>query len=98
MALPKVQEVRKLNDEELAEEILTAKRQLFELRLQQATRQLAKTHQFKHLRHRIAQLLTVERERQLAAERQPTAASESETAAVPKSEPPATATPEAEEE
>jgi large subunit ribosomal protein L29 len=98
MALPKVQEVRKLNDEELAEEILAAKRQLFELRLQQATRQLEKTHQFKHLRHRIAQLLTVERERQLAAERQPTAASESEAAAVPKSEPPATATPEAEEE
>ncbi|NEP11068.1 MAG: 50S ribosomal protein L29 [Symploca sp. SIO1A3] len=66
MPLPKIEEVRKLNDQELADEILTAKRELFELRLQQATRRLEKPHQFKHLRHRIAQMLTVERERQLA--------------------------------
>lgn len=67
MALPKIEDVRKLNDEELAEEIVAAKRQLFELRLKQATQQLEKTHEFKHTRHRIAQLLTVERERQLEA-------------------------------
>ncbi|MDJ0843180.1 MAG: 50S ribosomal protein L29 [Crocosphaera sp.] len=65
MALPKIDDVRKLNDEELAEEILTTKRKLFDLRFQQATRQLEKTHEFKHTRHRMAQLLTVERERQL---------------------------------
>ena len=65
MALPKIEEVRKLSDEELAEEILTTKRKLFDLRFQQATRQLEKTHEFKHTRHRIAQLLTVERERQI---------------------------------
>jgi large subunit ribosomal protein L29 len=34
--------------------------------LQQATRRLEKTHEFKHTRHRLGQLLTVERERQLA--------------------------------
>lgn len=67
MALPKIQEARVLNAEELAEEILAAKRKLFELRFQQATRRLEKSHEFKHTRHRLAQLLTVERERQLSA-------------------------------
>jgi large subunit ribosomal protein L29 len=67
MALPKIQEVRNLDAEELAEEILAAKRKLFELRFQQATRRLEKSHEFKHTRHRLAQLLTVERERQLSA-------------------------------
>ncbi|MEA5532720.1 50S ribosomal protein L29 [Crocosphaera sp. XPORK-15E] len=65
MALPKIAEARKLSDQELAEEILAAKRKLFDLRFQQATRRLEKTHEFKHTRHRMAQLLTVERERQL---------------------------------
>ncbi|EAZ91351.1 50S ribosomal protein L29 [Crocosphaera chwakensis] len=65
MALPKIDEVRQLNDEELAEEIIATKRKLFDLRFQQATRQLENTHEFKHTRHRMAQLLTVERERQL---------------------------------
>jgi large subunit ribosomal protein L29 len=39
---------------------------LFELRLQQATNRLEKTHQFKHARHKLAQLMTVESERQSA--------------------------------
>ncbi|NEO25459.1 MAG: 50S ribosomal protein L29 [Kamptonema sp. SIO4C4] len=67
MPLPKVADARKLNDEELAEAILAAKRKLFELRMQEATRQLEKPHEFKHTRRWIAQLLTVERERQLVA-------------------------------
>lgn len=67
MPLPKIENVRKLNDEELVDEILTTKRQLFELRFQQATRRLEKNHEFKHTRHRLAQLLTVERERQIRA-------------------------------
>ena len=66
MALPKVAEARKFSDEELAEEILAVKRELFQLRLEQATRRLEKPHLFKHAKHRMAQLLTVERERQLA--------------------------------
>lgn len=65
MALPKIEEARQLNNEELAQEILATKRKLFDLRFQQATRQLENTHEFKHTRHRMAQLLTVERERQL---------------------------------
>jgi large subunit ribosomal protein L29 len=66
MALSKIEEARKLSEKELDDEIVAAKRQLFELRLQQATRRLEKPHQFKHLKHRLAQLLTVETERQAA--------------------------------
>jgi len=67
MPLPKVSEARELTDEKLAQEIVAVKRQLFQLRLQKATRQLDKPHQFKHARHRLAQLLTVEGERKRAA-------------------------------
>ncbi len=69
MSLPKIDEVKNLSDQELSEKILAVKRQLFELRMQKATRQLDKPHQFKHARHQLAQLMTVERERQLAASR-----------------------------
>jgi large subunit ribosomal protein L29 len=67
MPLPKISEARELTDDQLAEEILAVKRQLFQLRLQKATRQLEKPHQFRHARHRLAQLLTVEGERNRTA-------------------------------
>ena len=67
MALSKIKEVRGFSDEAISEEILASKRKLFELRLLQATNRLEKSHEFKHTRHRLAQLLTVERERQLQA-------------------------------
>lgn len=68
MALPNVEDARQLSDQELANEIVAVKRHLFDLRFQKATRQLEKeVHQFKHTRHRLAQLMTVQRERQLAA-------------------------------
>ena len=66
MALPKIAEVTVLTDEELAAEIIAIKRNLFDLRLRQATRRLDKTHQFKHNRHKLAQLLTVEHQRKTA--------------------------------
>lgn len=66
MALPKIEDARKLSDEDLSEEITATKRKLFDLRFQQATRRLEKPHEFKHSKHRLGQLLTVERERQLA--------------------------------
>ncbi|MGK7930245.1 MAG: 50S ribosomal protein L29 [Microcystaceae cyanobacterium] len=67
MSFPKIADARNLSDEELAEEILATKRKLFDLRLQKATRQLETPHEFKHNRHRLAQLMTVEGERQRAA-------------------------------
>lgn len=69
MPLPKFEDVKNLSDQELNEQIVAAKRELFELRFQKATRQLDKTHQFKHARHRLAQLMTVERERQIAQQK-----------------------------
>lgn len=65
MPLPKIEEIRDLSDQELSDRIVETKRELFQLRFQKATRQLDKPHQFKHLRHRLAQLMTVERQRQL---------------------------------
>lgn len=70
MPLPKISEARSLSDEELGAQITALKKQLFQLRLQKATRQLEKPHQFKHARHQLAQLLTVEHERKLAAQSQ----------------------------
>lgn len=70
MALPKIEEVRSLSDEELADEIVTVKKRLFELRLEKVTRQIETTHEPKHTRHRLAQLLTVERERQIQASKE----------------------------
>ncbi|MGB3240821.1 MAG: 50S ribosomal protein L29 [Geitlerinemataceae cyanobacterium] len=75
MSFPKIEEVRSLNDEEIAEQILATKKELFELRFQQATRRLEKPHLFKHKRHRLGQLLTVERQRQIAAAGQQSEAS-----------------------
>lgn len=63
MPLPKISEARELTDEQLAQEIIAVKKELFALRLQKATRQLDKPHKFRHARHRLAQLMTVEAER-----------------------------------
>lgn len=67
MALPSIEEVRNFSDEELAEAIVKEKQNLFQLRLEQATRRLEKPHLFKHSKHRLSQLMTIEQERKLAA-------------------------------
>ncbi|PZO44855.1 MAG: 50S ribosomal protein L29 [Shackletoniella antarctica] len=68
MALSNIKEARSLSDEELLNAIAETKRELFQLRFQKAIRQLDKqVHQFKHLRHRLSQLMTVQRQRQLIA-------------------------------
>jgi large subunit ribosomal protein L29 len=69
MALPKIEDARKLSNEEVAEEILAIKRQLFQYRLEQATRRLEKNHVIKHAKHRLSQLLTIESERLLGIKR-----------------------------
>lgn len=63
MAFTSFEELNKLTDEALSTEILAAKKQLFELRLQRATRQSFKSHSFKHLKRKVAQLLTIESSR-----------------------------------
>ena len=63
MSRPNTTEVRKLSDTEINEKIDGIRRELFDLRFQQATRQLTKTHRFKEARIELAQLLTVQIER-----------------------------------
>lgn len=62
MPMPKMSEIRSLSPAEISAEILSVKKELFELRLQQATRQLTKPHQIKLAKHRLGQLLTAETE------------------------------------
>ncbi len=56
-------EVRKLTDADINEQIDGIRRELFDLRFQRATRQLTNTHRFKEARVKLAQLLTVKKER-----------------------------------
>lgn len=52
--------LNQLENEIIKQEIIDAKKQLFELRLQKSTRQAFKPHLFKHLKRKIAQLLTIQ--------------------------------------
>ena len=64
MARPNAAEVRELSDAEITEQIDALRRERFQLRFQQATRQLTNSHRFKEVRIKLAQLLTVQSERQ----------------------------------
>ena len=63
MSLPKIAEIISLDEDQIEKEILTAKKQLFELRLRQGTRQSFKPHTFRHTKHRLGQLLMIKRQR-----------------------------------
>jgi len=67
MARPNASELRQLTDADISEQINGLRRELFDLRFQQATRQLTNTHRFKESRIKLAQLLTVQAERQRSA-------------------------------
>ena len=67
MARPNPSEVRQLSDTDITEQIDDLRNELFQLRFQQATRQLTNTHRFKEVRIKLAQLLTVQSERQRSA-------------------------------
>lgn len=68
MSLSKMSELRPLSAEAVETEIQTLKRQLFDLRFQAATRQAVPSHLYKHARHKLAQLKTLQRERERQAE------------------------------
>jgi large subunit ribosomal protein L29 len=63
MSFKNFSELKELDDAILSEEIITAKKYLFEMRLKKATRQTFKPHLFKHTKRKIAQLMTLERQR-----------------------------------
>jgi len=60
MGLQKIENVNFLNSDEVSEEILKIKKELFDLRFKKATRQSFEPHEIKHLKHKLAQLLTIE--------------------------------------
>jgi large subunit ribosomal protein L29 len=64
MARPDIAEVRKLSDGDINAKIDGTRRELFTLRFEQATRRLENPHRFKAARIKLAQLLTVQTERQ----------------------------------
>ena len=61
----KVKEIRELSTEEINTKLVEAKQELFNLRFQQATGNLDKPSKIKDLRHTVARLKTVLREREL---------------------------------
>ncbi len=54
-----LKEFKKLNSEQITEKIDQLRKDLFELRFKQATRQLNETHKFKNIKKQVAQLLTL---------------------------------------
>jgi large subunit ribosomal protein L29 len=63
------QDLRDLDDRELADRIKTARRELFGLRFQNATGELENTAGIRAGRRALARALTIEHERQLAADK-----------------------------
>jgi large subunit ribosomal protein L29 len=63
-------ELRDLPDEQLLERAESAKEELFNLRFQLATGQLDNPSRIRKVRHEIARVATVLREREIEAERQ----------------------------
>jgi len=72
----KTAELRELPDDELYVRIDSAKEELFNLRFQLATGQLDNTARLKELRHDVARLATVLREREIELELDTIAAAE----------------------
>ena len=54
-----LKEFKSLNNKEIIEKIAELRKELFDLRFKQATRQLNETHRFSIIKNQIAQLLTL---------------------------------------
>ena len=63
----KIDEVRRLTADQLAEQLLSLKKEQFNLRFQAATSQLEKTHRVQEVRRDIARIKTVLRAKAVAA-------------------------------
>ena len=61
----KMNEIRKLTTEELNKKLEEKKKELFNLKLSLSTGNLEKPHRIKELRHEVAKIKTVIREREL---------------------------------
>ena len=54
-----LKEFKNLNPSQITEKIDQLRKDLFDLRFKQATRQLSETHKFKVIKKQVAQLLTI---------------------------------------
>ena len=63
----KVAEIRELSTEEIQKKLVETKKELFNLRFQQATGNLEKPSRSRDLRHTVARMKTVLQERQVEA-------------------------------
>ena len=59
MAFTNFVELKELDDTQVGQSILNYKKELFDLRLQKATRQSFKSHNFKHLKRKISIILVI---------------------------------------
>ena len=55
----RLKEFKSLNNDQIIEKVKELRKELFDLRFKQATRQLNETHQFSIIKKQIAQLLTL---------------------------------------
>lgn len=77
-----LEKLRDLNDDDLAHELDETYRQLFTTRLQLSTQQLANTALPRKLKRQLARIITLQRERDIAAfykKAQPTPAADAES-------------------
>ncbi len=63
----KVAEIRELSTEDIEKKLVETKKELFNLRFQQATGNLEKPSRIRDLRHTVARMKTVLKERQVEA-------------------------------
>ena len=61
----KVKEIRELSTEEIQKKLVETKKELFNLRFQQATGNLEKPSRIRDLRHTVARMKTVLKEREV---------------------------------
>ena len=59
-------EFKKLNSSQVSEKIDQLRKELFDLRFKQATRQLNETHKFKIIKKQVAQLLTISKSQSIS--------------------------------
>ena len=63
----KVEDIRKMSTDELSKELTSLKEELFKLRFQHATNQLENPAQLAQVKKDIAKVMTIKREKELAA-------------------------------
>ena len=76
--MAKAEELRDLSDDELAQRLDEAKEELFNLRFQNVTGQLDNPMRIKVMRHEVARIMTVMREREIELHEQSKATQASE--------------------